>query len=525
VGRLVAAPSSGTCVIMENPDAATVAQQALKLGLITEDQLQQGWHEVGGRGGEAEPLLLALERKGFLTPLQSQKLLRGDPGGYMLGGYRILYKIASGSFGRVYRGDDPQTGKVVAIKILRRKWSEDPHNIQLFEREGKVGLALRHPNIVEILAVSQDPVTEQYYIVMEFVEGGNLRELLRIRKKLEPREVLRVLEDAANGLAYVASRGISHRDMKLTNILLASQGTAKLVDFGLAGMERRVHKVEGPAPKKAKDKDEDGQVDRTVDYAGLEKATGVPHGDIRSDIFFLGCVAYELLTGRPPLESTRDARRRMSRERFIAVKPMTPAEVQAPPSVFRLVETMMALEPLKRFQTPGQTLEAIREVRRELEGTATREGAAAVRSVFIVEREQHLQDALRGKFKEMGHRVLLAVDPRRALDRFRQQPYQALIIDARTVGEDGIYVFDVVVKEAARQGLPLAGVLLVSEEQQGQAEKLSSQSAAGVLVGAHVTMKQLLTEFARTMTAAFGNAAARPTPREPAGQPDKEVAT
>src|SRR5947207_7738243 len=174
-------------------DAASVAQLALKLGLLTEQQLQEGWDEIGQRGGEALPLMLALERKGYLTPFQTQKLVKGDTDGLIIGGYRVLYKIASGSFGRVYRADDPQTGRVVAIKVLRRRWSEDQNRIELFEREGKVGLTLRHNSIVEILNVSTDQTTGQWYIAMEFVEGGNLREILASRKKMEPAEALSVI--------------------------------------------------------------------------------------------------------------------------------------------------------------------------------------------------------------------------------------------------------------------------------------------------------------------------------------------
>src|SRR4051794_5933895 len=220
---------------MSNVDAQTISQQAVKLGLVGAEPMREAVEEVGKLGADPEPLLRILERKGLLTPWQSGKLLKGDPDGYVLGGYRILYKIASGSFGRVYRADDPRTGTVVAIKVLRRKWSEDRHNVELFEREGKMGMSLRHPNIVEILAVNRDPVSKQYYIVMEFVEGGNLRDFLGIRKKLEPAETLRILEDATSGLAHAYSKGFSHRDMKLTNVLISSQGVAKLVDFGLAG--------------------------------------------------------------------------------------------------------------------------------------------------------------------------------------------------------------------------------------------------------------------------------------------------
>src|SRR5438874_7277621 len=150
---------------MAELDALAMGQLAARLGLITPEQMQEGLDEFGDPHGDADDYLLVLERKGYVTPWQSQKLLKGDTDGYFLGGYRLLYKIASGSFGRVYRADDPRSGRIVAIKVLRRRWSEDQQRIDLFFREGKVGMSLQHPNIVEILAVNQDPVTKQYYIV------------------------------------------------------------------------------------------------------------------------------------------------------------------------------------------------------------------------------------------------------------------------------------------------------------------------------------------------------------------------
>jgi serine/threonine protein kinase len=465
---------------METIDSNALTQLMLRLGLVNETQIMEGWEAVGYKTPEPEPLLRALERKGFVTPYQSQKLLKGEPGGYFYGGYRVLYKIASGSFGRVYRAEDRHTGRVVAIKVLRKRWSEDEHTIALFEREGRVGTSLRHPNIVEVLDVAQDPITTQYYIVMEFVEGGNLRQILGVRRKLEVREALRLLDDAASGMAHAYSRGVTHRDMKLTNVLISSQGLAKLVDFGLAGIfTRKGLELEGGE-----------KVDRTVDYAGLEKATGVKPGDVRSDIYFLGCVAYEMLTGRSPLLMTRDARQRMAKQRFDSVPPMRPEEVDGPHSLFLLIERMMSLDPLQRYQTPSQLLDAIREVRKEIEEGITPTAKPVAKSLFIVEREPRLQDPLRDHFKERGFRVFLAADPARALDRYRTHPFDALLMDAGTTGDEGRYSFEQIVRQSTIQTLPCAGILILSEEQASWAGEIQETPTTAVLVRP-VTLKQV----------------------------------
>jgi serine/threonine protein kinase len=468
----------GSHATMSINDAVTLAKAANRAGVLTQGQIDEAWEELGARNGNPDDFVRVMERRGYLTPFQSNKLLKGDTDGYFLGGYRILYKIASGSFGRVYRCDDPHAGRIVAVKVLRKKWSEDKHKIELFMREGRMGMDLHHQNIVEILAVNNDRTTRQYYIVMEFVEGGNLRDLLKMRKKLPPADVLKILDETTGALAYAFSRGVTHRDMKLTNVLISSQGPVKLVDFGLAG---------GQVGFEEKD---DMTVDRTVDYAGLEKATGAPLGDPRSDIFFLGCVTYELLTGRSPLDMSRSAQSRMSAQRFQAIIPMKPDEVDGPPSLFHLVETMMSLDPAARYQTPSQLLDRIREVRQEVAGKSP-DGKAAQRTLFLAESDERLQDLLREKLKGEGYRVLIAADPMRAFDRFRQQPYDVLIVNASTTGENGCYVFQRILEEAQRQQISCCGILLVDPEQAEWRDRLVGQSGISVLVQP-VKYRQLL---------------------------------
>ncbi len=475
-----------------NLDASGIGQLALRLGLVSAEAVRDGLDELGDKKAPATDMVRLLERKRHLTPWQGNKLLKGDLDGYFLGGYRLLYKIASGSFGRVYRGDDPRTGQVVAVKVLRNKWTMDKQKIELFQREGKLGLTIRHPNIVSMLAVSQDSKTGQYFLVMEFVEGGNLRDLLQARKKLTPDEALRIIEEASQGLAYSHARGLTHRDIKPTNILIAvSTGQAKLVDFGLAEISENssVHL------QRQEDKDDDVAVDRTVDYAGLEKATGQKAGDVRSDIYFLGAVLYECLTGQPIMPVTKDRQTRMQARRYQDVEDTlrkNGPELGVTPPLMRLLGKMVAFEPAQRFQTPTQLVEALQACRADLAGGSTApKGPTGPKTLFVVESNEKLQDAFREKFKAHGYRVLMTIDPGQAVKRYQQQAYHAVIIDARTVGREGVTAFNDVLRAADSAGLEVAVVLILGEDQ-ADWKKAVREHAHGAVLTAPVTMKQLL---------------------------------
>jgi serine/threonine protein kinase len=447
-------------------DASGIGQLVIRLGLVSEEQVQECLEELGDKKAPGEDMIRLLERKRYLSPFQTHKLRKGDTDGYFLGGYRILYKIASGSFGRVYRGDDPRTGQVVAIKVLRNKWTMDKQKVDLFLREGRLGMSIRHPNIVSVLAVGQDNQTEQYYIVMEFIEGGNLRDILQIRKKLEVNEALRIIEECAQGLEYAWQRGLTHRDIKPTNILIAAQsGQVKLVDFGLAQISTHAPTLYLQRQDEA---DEDIAVDRTVDYAGLEKATNQPPGDVRSDIFFLGCVLYECLTGQPPMPVTRDRQARMQPRRYQEVEEKVRREgplLGLTPPLIRLLQRMVAFEPEQRLQNPTELLDAIQQCRQELSSGAV--GAAVSqepKTLVVIEARENLKEPFR-KLNQKGYRVVLSSDPQLAVRQFRKQPFDTLVMDGGTIGREAVEAFNEVVRLAQQKGHPLAAVLLLSPQQ------------------------------------------------------------
>lgn len=480
-------------------DAKGMAEFATRLGLLTDQESREVVYELDDNAATGTDFCRYCERKGLLTPWQSSKLLRGDTDGYILGGYKLLYKIASGSFGRVFRGVDP-SGQVVAVKVLRQRWTEDPRWVDHFRREGQIGLSMQHPNIVGILAVNQDSRSGKHFIVMEFIEGGNVRDMLRARKQLPIDESLRILEECAAGLTYAHSRGLSHRDIKPTNILISTQSkTAKLVDFGLG----EITKGSALFFERIQDRDEEEAMDRTVDYAGLEKATGVPQGDVRSDIYFLGHVLFEMVTGEPLMPPTKDRNARMQRRRFEDVETnlyKIGPDKGLPPVVMKLIARTVALDPKERFQTPQQFLDAIKACRAELSGQtgATARRAPGPLTVYVVESNEKLQDVFRHKFKKMGFRVLISADPGTALRRYQQAPYHALVVDCGTVGRDGLEAFERVQKEATHTHLDLAAILILNEDQsswQGQVKFLENGVAMVrpvTMARLHETMAQLL---------------------------------
>lgn len=435
--------------------AEQIAQRAFDQDLLNERQLQEIWGDFGRRNVPVDDFVQLLLRRELLTNFQLDRLLKGERAGFFYGDYKVLYMVSGGSFARVYRAVHKDTGVVRAVKVLRKRYSDNPEQTEHFCREGQVGITLRHPNIVPVYEVYSKGFT--HFLVMEFVEGRNLREFLKIRKKLDPVEATRLMIDVVSGLRYAVEHGVSHRDLKLTNILVSSKGQAKLVDFGLAATDSTV----------SEDVSGDQLNQRTIDYAGLERATGVRKDDARSDIYFLGCIYYHMLVGRPPLQETRDRIQRLSKARFQDVVPIHQADPSLPRVVTTVVNQAMQLDVDRRYQSPAQMLVDLNIAAERLAAgdtgsdesgdaaekdrwQAERERIAASllsdsqrRSVMFVESDSRMQDLIRDSLKKAGYRVLVTSDPLRALQRFQddKKPAECVIFSTGQLAQSAVEAF------------------------------------------------------------------------------------
>lgn len=452
-----------------------LAQRALDANVVDDGQLQSVWSELGSTNAPLADLQQCLLRRGLLTQYQLERLMNGYRTGFFYGDYKVLYCVGAGTFARVYRATHKQTGKMYAVKVLRSRYSNpkstDPKSgksnkaiIELFRREGEIGIQLKHPNIVEIHEMFSQGM--MHYLVMEFIEGQNLREFYRARRRFEPLEAAHIMEGVMSGLNYSLQQGITHRDLKMSNVLLSSDGEPKLVDFGLAGVQGEVE-----------DDSIDGVSRRTVDYAGLERASGVRKDDARTDIFFCGCIFYHMLSGQPALAESRD-RAQAGKARYTTdIKPILTLAPKLPLPLAMVVGKALEFDPEKRYQTPSDMLIdlklAIKRVKTaaeggkipgsELESSEGHDASGQPRKLMIVESDVKMQDMLREQFKKNGYRVLVSADPNRVLSRFFSDSQAADIILFTTSnnGRTALEVFNRFGQESQTRDLP--AVLLLDQ--------------------------------------------------------------
>ena len=269
--------------------------------------------------------------------------------GSRLGPYEILAPLGAGGMGEVYRARDARLGRDVAIKILPGVYSKDPDRMRRFEQEARAAAALNHPNILVIHDIGTHEGAP--YEVYELLEGSTLRDRLA-GGALPPRKAVEIALDVARGLAAAHARGITHRDLKPENLFVTREGRTKILDFGLAKLTRpdegAAAASQSTAPTRSPDTDP-GLVLGTAGYMAPEQVRGEPV-DARADLFALGAILYEMLTGQRPFHRATPV------ETMNAILKEDPPDLAAaprpiPPALERIVWHCLEKDPAARFQS------------------------------------------------------------------------------------------------------------------------------------------------------------------------------
>jgi serine/threonine-protein kinase len=321
-------------------------------GLIDAELLKKTWKELKERGvslDDPQPIGDEFVARNLLTRWQLEKLLHGKHKGFFLGKYRLLSYLGSGGMSAVYLAEHVLMRRRVAIKVLPTSRKDDSSYLERFHREAQAVAALDHRNIVRAYDVDQED--ERHFLVMEYVPGQSLHELVVKNGPVDFVAAAEYMRQAAEGLQHAHRMGMVHRDIKPGNLLLDEKGTVKLLDLGLARFfeEKDEHSLTVK---------HDEKVLGTADYLSPEQALDSHKVDIRSDIYSLGCTLYFLLTGRPPFPEGTLAQRLMAHQ----TKPPRPIQESRPdihPGLQAILERMMAKKPEDRFQTAKETAQEL----------------------------------------------------------------------------------------------------------------------------------------------------------------------
>ena len=276
-----------------------------------------------------------------------------------LGRYEIQKELGKGAMGVVYMGKDPKIQRVTAIKTIRftEEYEEEEAEKlkEQFFREAETAGMLSHPNIVTIYDAGEDH--DLSYIAMEFLEGVDLKDFAAKDKLLPMRQVIGIIADVADALGYAHEKGVVHRDIKPANIMLLQTGVAKVTDFGIARAT-------------ASSKTKTGVVKGTPFYMSPEQIMG-KKVDGRSDIFSLGVVLYELLTGTQPFKA-EDLTALIYKITSEDPEPVTNYNSKVPKAVAQIIEKALVKDREKRYQKAEQMAEHLRIVARKMDELATK---------------------------------------------------------------------------------------------------------------------------------------------------------
>lgn len=305
----------------------------------TRDVLRQGHDAIEVPAAESVPAADRTLRMSALTMPLGQ-----------LGEYRLLEKLGEGGMGAVYKALHTELDRIVAVKLIRRSQLEEDWAVARFRREIKAVGQFDHPNIVR--AYDARAIGDTHFLVMEYVDGLNLNELVERCGPLAIADACEAARQAALGLQCAHEHGLVHRDVKPSNLMLNRQGQVKVLDLGLA----RLH-----TPALAGQTTATGLAMGTPDYMAPEQASDSHAVDIRADIYSLGCTLYKLLTGEEPFGGPqyRTLLAKMTAHRDERPPSVRQFRSEAPEGLLAVLERMLAKSPERRFATPAEVAEAL----------------------------------------------------------------------------------------------------------------------------------------------------------------------
>jgi eukaryotic-like serine/threonine-protein kinase len=282
--------------------------------------------------------------------------------GKKLGRYEIRSALGAGGMGEVYLAYDSELHRSVALKILPTEFANDQQRMQRFIQEARSASALNHPNILTIYEIGKSENLN--FIATEFIDGDNLREHLR-HTQLKLGDLLDIAGQIASALAKAHGSGIVHRDIKPENIMVTRDGYVKLLDFGLSKLTEKRATTDTEAPTQAFINTEPGKVMGTTRYMSPEQARGL-EVDPRSDIWSLGVVLYEALTGHPPFEGPTTT------DLIVAIVEREPGPIsrfnsEVPQQLERIIRKTLAKDPEERYQVVKDLQIDLKNLKRELE--------------------------------------------------------------------------------------------------------------------------------------------------------------
>ena len=302
--------------------------------------------------------------RGFVTQTQADRIKtninESKKASAKIPGYKVLNKLGSGAMAVVYRARQLSLERIVAIKVLPKRFTERPDYVRRFYKEGKLAAKLNHNNIVQAIDVGE--AGGLYYFVMEYVEGKTLYDDLARGKVFNEQEALEIVVQVAHALAHAHAQGMIHRDVKPKNIMINSDGVVKLADMGLA---REMSDVKAA-------KSEEGKAFGTPYYIAPEQIRGEVNIDAQSDIYALGATLFHMVTGRVPFEGDKpsDVMRKHLKE------PLTPPDhinLSLSAGIAEVIEVMMAKKREERYRNIAEVLTDLEAVRNGLPPLQARE--------------------------------------------------------------------------------------------------------------------------------------------------------